>query len=430
MTALRGVHAREEHAELLHVLVVGLVTGDDIMVLLAFHLWCGCILGMAFLLYRHAHVAFDTQFDGGVVCLAVEQRTIAVLLAVEVVLEREDIIGTVLIHRRVGIRANDEGCVGAVTNQDDGQHQHTRVEPAPEVFALVLSILDIRAFLGVDDRPDEQTYGQDEAYPHTCVKRTSEPVDEGQFEPSDKRREARNNTVEDNQQNETGSQECVDQAFPRERITTEVIYESDRRYRQEVQEVDTDTQTHQISDKDQPFVGSLFVRLFVPFEDEPEDHRCEQRGRSIYLAFDSREPERVAEGVREGTYGAGTQQGDAFPQFIRLHQFLRERRDRPEKEEDRERTRQCREGIDAHRYMRRVRGKEREEMAHEHKERCAGRVSNVQFPGAGDELTAVPEGSSGFHGQEIRHCRDDKHQPSAERIPQFEMFHFIVIFCY
>ena len=192
----------------------------------------------------------------------------------------------------------------------------------------------------------------------------------------------------------------------------------------------TDTQTHQIGNENKPFVTTLFVRFLVPLEDEPEDDCGEQRRRSIYLTFDGREPERVAESVRQRTYYSGAQNTNFFPQFIGLHKLLCERRDCPEKEEDRECTRQRREGIDAHGYMRRVRGEEREEMAHEHKERCAGRVSNVQFPGAGNELTTVPERRSRFHRQEIRHRSDGKHQPSAERIPQFEIFHFIVVFCY
>ena len=67
--------------------------------------------------------------------------------------------------------------------------------------------------------------------------------------------------------------------------------------------------------------------------------------------------------------------------------------------------------------MRCIRRKKTEEMSHEHKERCSGRVSNVQLPGAGDELTAVPKRGGGFHRKEIRSCCDRKNDPSAERIP-------------
>ena len=89
------------------------------MVFLAFHFRRGRILRMSFLLHRHAHVSFDTQLDGSVVCLAVEERTIAVLLTVEVVLEREDIVGAVLVHRGVGIGTNDERSVRTVPDEDD-----------------------------------------------------------------------------------------------------------------------------------------------------------------------------------------------------------------------------------------------------------------------------------------------------------------------
>ena len=75
---------------------------------------------MSLFLYRHAHITFDTQFNRCVVSLTIEQRTITVLLAVEVVFKAEDVIRTVLIHRCVGIRANDKRRIGAITNEDNG----------------------------------------------------------------------------------------------------------------------------------------------------------------------------------------------------------------------------------------------------------------------------------------------------------------------
>ena len=102
--------------------------------------------------------------------------------------------------------------------------------------------------------------------------------------------------------------------------------------------MNTDTQTHEVCDEDEPFIGPFFVGLFIPFEDEPKNDGGEEGRGGIDLSLDGREPERVTERVRQCTYGACTEQSDAFPETIRLHEFLRERRDRPEKEEDREGT--------------------------------------------------------------------------------------------
>ena len=68
-------------------------------------------------------------------------------------------------------------------------------------------------------------------------------------------------------------------------------------------------------------------------------------------------------------------------------------------------------------------------MAHQHKKRCSGRVADIQFPGARDELAAIPEARCRLHGQEIRSSCYRKHDPAAQRIPKFKILHFsIVIF--
>jgi hypothetical protein len=77
--------------------------------------------------------------------------------------------------------------------------------------------------------------------------------------------------------------------------------------------------------------------------------------------------------------------------------------------------------------MRRVGRKQTKEMPHEHEKRCSGRVSHVQLPGGGDELTTIPEGRGGLHRKEIRCCCDGKNNPSAQRIPQFKILHIFII---
>ena len=256
---------------------------------------------MSLILYGYAHVALHAQFNRRVVSLTIEKRAVAVLLAVQVILEREDVIGTVLIHWCVGVRTDDECGIGAVSDENDRHHQHAGVCPPP------------LAFFRVPNSPREDSDCQHKTHPHAGVERTSNDIHEEQFKPSDKRREARDNTVEDDQQHQARSEERVDETFPTELVFTEVIHESDSRYRQQVQEVYADAQTHQIRDKNQPTVRAFFVRLFVPFEDEPEHHRREERRTRIYLTLNRREPEGVAECVCERTYRSCTEDAKAFP---------------------------------------------------------------------------------------------------------------------
>ena len=195
MASLRGIHTREERAELLHIDVVRLVTGDHIVVFLALYFRCRSILRVTFFLYRHTHIALDTQFNRRIIRLAVEQRTITVLLTVEVVLQTEDVIRTILIHRRIGVRTNDQRSVGTVTDQYNSYHHSSRVEPTPEILAFVLRILRISFLMRIENCPGEQPDDQHNTDPHTGIERTAESVNEQQLEPSDECRNTRNNTV-------------------------------------------------------------------------------------------------------------------------------------------------------------------------------------------------------------------------------------------
>ena len=187
MASLTRIHTREEHAELRHVLVTGLVAGNDVFVLLAFFFRCGSVLGMSFFLHRDTHVAFYPQLYRCIVSLTVEQRTISVLLTVEVVLETKHIIRRVLIHRSVCIGTDHECCIGTVSNEDNSHHDGSGIEPTQLFLA------------GVPDSPDQEGSNQYETYCETRIERTSETVDECQLEPTDQGRHTRNDTVQDYQ---------------------------------------------------------------------------------------------------------------------------------------------------------------------------------------------------------------------------------------
>ena len=200
MASLRRIHTREEHAELRHILIGRFIARDHIMIFLAFHFRRRSILGMSLFFNRDAHISFHTQFNRSIIGLSVEQRSVSVLLTVQVILEREDIIRRVLIHRCICIRANDQSSIAAIADEDNRKHDYTGIEPTPEILPLRLGILDVRTFLGVPDSPCKESDREHKANPHTGIERTAKDIHKQQFEPSDNSREARNNAVQDDQQ--------------------------------------------------------------------------------------------------------------------------------------------------------------------------------------------------------------------------------------
>ena len=129
MVCLARVHTWEEHFELVHVYIGILVPRYYIAIFLALDLWCRSILGMSLFLNRYTHIALHLEFYRCVVCLSVEQRCISILLAVEVVLEREDIVGGVLVHWRVGIGADHDSSIATITNNHNRHHHSNGIEP-------------------------------------------------------------------------------------------------------------------------------------------------------------------------------------------------------------------------------------------------------------------------------------------------------------
>ena len=139
MALLAGVHTREDHHKLLAELIRSLVAGNDILIgILGISFGCGRVLRMSLFFHGDAHISFDFELHGRIVSLPIEEWSVAILLAIEVILEREDVIGGVLVHRRIRIGANNEGCITAISDNDYGNHQHGRVHHASreEVFFL------------------------------------------------------------------------------------------------------------------------------------------------------------------------------------------------------------------------------------------------------------------------------------------------------
>ena len=89
-------------------------------------------------------------------------------------------------------------------------------------------------------------------------------------------------------------------------MTAEVIHQYDSRDGQQVQEVGTDTQTHEIGNENQPLIRTFFIGMLVPFQYEPEHHSGKQGRQGIYLTLNGREPEGIREGVCQRAYKTRT----------------------------------------------------------------------------------------------------------------------------
>ena len=81
-----------------------------------------------------------------------------------------------------------------------------------------------------------------------------------------------------------------------------IEHEHQRRNGEEVQEVDTDRKSHQERNEHDPSVGIWLVSLLIPLGHRPEDHGGEEGRHRIYLTFDCREPESVAESVGKSSH--------------------------------------------------------------------------------------------------------------------------------
>ena len=77
-------------------------------------------------------VAHDARCKG----LTEAERRLAILLTVQVLGEREDLVGRVLVHRQLSRRTDDDLCEGRVTHQDGEQtEQYVGGQSGVDAFA-------------------------------------------------------------------------------------------------------------------------------------------------------------------------------------------------------------------------------------------------------------------------------------------------------
>ena len=430
---LARVHAREDHGEaavvlgqsvlLLSAVDVLLLDRETALVLLDVLLSCETLpegghpaVHRAALLVdavareigRRAILVGIRHVVGGVPVLAGRQGTVPVLLTVQVGEQGKEVFRVVLVHRRVGRGAHHDEGERAVADEDHRDRQGGHVELPPPLLPAV------------PQSPDEEASDEQQVRHDPRVEGQAEAVDEGQLEARRQLHEALDQAVLHEQQQGQRQGQRPNEGGPLELVALEVVDRHDGRDGEEVEQVDTNRQAHQVGNEhDPPQIARLFG-AGLPLEDGPEDERREQGAQGVHLTLDGAEPEAVAERVGQGPYGPTAEDGKALGgRRLRLAfgparhaQLLRQVGDAPEQEEDGERARHR-----AHHVDRRGRidrwNEHRKEARDQHEHRSARGVSDLELVGRSDELPAIPEAGGRFDGQEIDDGGHQPHRPSG-----------------
>ena len=191
--------------------------------------------------------------------------------------------------------------------------------------------------------------------------------------------------------------------------------------------MNTDTQSRQIGDEDNPTVAVRLVGYVFPFQNQPENNSGKQGGEGIYFTFYGREPECVTECINQCTDQSATHDRDKLSfgdiVFVSDNQFAYQMGDAPEKEQDTGTTHQGTHVIHHFRNGCYVGSKLSKQVRHQHEERCAGRVSDFQFIAGGYELRAIPETCGRFYCQAVDGCRNDECKPTHKVVYGSVLFH-------
>ena len=165
--------------------------------------------------------------------------------------------------------------------------------------------------------------------------------------------------------------------------------------------MDADGKTRHVGYQHQPAVGMRLVGIVFPLQYEPEHHRGECRRIGINFAFDSREPESVAESVYQCAHhgcpfdGYELAHRDVFA--VAHDELTGEMGDCPEQKHDASCRQQCAHSVHHACHLGRIACKMREKIGCKGKERCPGRVPYFKLIACCYELGTVPETCRWFY---------------------------------
>ena len=244
--------------------------------------------------------------------LSIDQRSTTILLTREVVSEGKDISRSILIHRNIRVGSHQDHTIGADTGEEES-HRHGQV--CQSVSICPLGVPEVPDKSGNhDDRDDptaahkwdpQQDAGGEEAHPeevhrhgssHRCIegeshhKRQHEDVadqttivaetkgiDEEEVKVSRHLRHTRDDAEEDHCNKDKGQQRSYHSALPRRLFRPlEVVHQRHRRDRQQIEQMDSDTQSHEVRCNKEPAVLLDRIARLLPLQYEIKNERCEE----------------------------------------------------------------------------------------------------------------------------------------------------------
>ena len=230
------------------------------------------------------------QVRGAVPKLTRRQGTVPVLLTAEVAQQREQVLGVVFIHRRVGRRTNHDRGERAVAQEHHGHPQREGVDGPPSFLARH------------HQEAHNQRHEQREVHQRPSVEAHAEVVDEEQLKAARQLDRTLDKRLLHKPEQSDGHRPSDGEALPRERVIAEIVHHGDGRDGQQVEQVHPNGQPHQVRNQDDPLRRIWTVRHVFPLEYGPK-HECrEQAGQRVDLALHRAEPKRVAERVRQGAH--------------------------------------------------------------------------------------------------------------------------------
>ena len=406
---------------------------------------------------------------------AVEQRLLAILVTGQIVTDGKDVLGRVLVHRRIGGRANHNQRIAGVANHHHQEAKQSGIEHTAQVSVggnLPISKQHIEQgrdkhhanhdahgtaakerntkhnhrgnkhplgslqVLVPETEPDgigHHANQKDKIDNKTRVERHTQHIDEQQFKPAADLHDARHYAVENDAYQHKTEQQSPQRALHGSiGIAAIVVNQHHGGDTEQIEQVDADRQTHQIGNQHQPAVGTGLVGVVLPLQYQPEYQRSEERRESIHLTLNSAEPERIAEGINQRTYHARTK--DSYHLHSRLDLALltdeatQQMGDSPEQEQYATSAEQGRHRVDHHSHLRYIGGKLTKQVSHQHEERRTRRVTNLQAIACRYKLRTVPEAGCRLNGRAVNHRCHGKHQPTENIIQKVVFLHSITIF--
>ena len=462
------IHTRKEHVLLIHIgdvialylVAVGLIRAGFLLTLIH---WC------SLLAHGHAVVSIHAQLYLTGVSLSVEQGTVTILLTTQIGTQSEDILRGILVHGCIGRTADYYHGIGTIANhyhehaqqagihqacRDDvhqipapaeqkidkqkyhhsyhtthpamtiegnAQHAHTQQEGYVHAHAAPLTG-------GLIQSPEDHSHQQTDVDNQTRIEGTVELVDKEQLKPSAHLHDTRYDTIQHGGHQDKTSQKGQRGTFHAGLLALLVIeHKHQSRQAEQVEQVNSYTESRQISYEDEPAVGMRLVGMTLPLEHQPEDNCCEKAAVCIHLALYCTKPERIGEGIYQSTcHGAGLH-NDGLSKCAHLailsHQFAHQITDAPEEEHDAGGTEEGTHDIHHLGHQRRIAHKLGKEIGCEHEERCPRGMTHLQLVSCGDKLRTVPKTGCGLYRAAISKCSYGKGHPPHYGIYRLKILH-------